>query len=205
MKSILSFILISFLFLVPVCAEEDIELINEEGVSDVPTTEEVYQTFEYNFILSEPIATYQVNPDDIITDPLTRAISGDVYQGSINSTVLTAWEGIIANNIGKEYIGFRGSQYDYYLFVGDGFSYNGSTFTGSGTKYTFNTNQNLYTYSISQDSFNIRPASYYVYTNVSKDYPRLANEGGLLYAYLQNVCLFVLIGFNIIKWIFTKR
>lgn len=175
------------------------------GENNVPSIEEVYQTFEYNLILNEPIATFEVNPDDIVPETVGFAINGDVYQGSINSTILTAWEGIIANNIGKEYLGFRGSQYDYYLFVGEGFDFSGGSFTGNGTLYSFNTYNSSYVYSISSDSFNITPRSGYVYTNVSKDYPRLNGEGELTYAYIENICLLVLIGLFVIKWIFNRR
>lgn len=206
MKSILSIILIGFFCIVPIHAEENFsETIEEEGGSNVPSTEEVYQTFEYNFLLNEPIATFEVNPDDIVPEVSTFAITGDVYQGSINSTILTAWEGIAANNIGKQYLGFRGSQYDYYLFVGEGFTYDNGSFSGSGTVYSFNTYSSSYVYTISTDSFNITPRSAYVYTNVGNDYPRLTNEGGLLYAYIENICLLVLIGLTCVKWIFTRR
>lgn len=217
MKHLFCLILAGFFAISPVLAEEvDPDLganapssvstsEEEEGGSNVPTIEEVYQTFEYNFLIDEPIATYQINSDDIVSEVSTYAITGDVYQGSINSTILTAWEGIIANNIGKQYLGFRGSQYDYYLFVGEGFTYSNGSFTGSGTVYSFNTYSSSYVYSISTDSFNISPSSAYVYTNVGNDYPRLTNEGGLLYAYIENICLLVLIGLTCVKWIFTRR
>lgn len=167
--------------------------------------EEIGEAVEYSLILNQPVATYLVNSDDIVSDASVYALNSDVYQGSYNSTIVTMWEGLVSNNIGKDYVCWRGGQYDYYMFIGEDFSYENGVFSGSGRCYHTSTYSNTYGYEISEDSFSVRVNGNYVYSNLTGDYPALSNERGLVYDEVLSVALIGLAGLIICKWIFTGR
>ena len=149
---------------------------------------------------------YEVNPDDYNGSMIsTFAMNADVYNGSYNSTVLTLWNGLLSNNIGKDYIAYRASQYEYYIWFGEDFEASGNTFTGSGTYYCLNTYSSTYYLTTGSDSFTVDSGQNYLYTNVSAGYPALADERGLLYEQIQTVLLTALLFFGVFKWIFTGR
>lgn len=224
MKKVFASLLLMMIFMTGVSAEEvssDVpssdngtpgtsDLTTETGTTEseeenVLLNQEVSEVVEYNLILNQPIATYVVNPDDIVSELSTFALRGDVYAGSYNSTITTMWQGLVMNNLGKEYVGWRGSQYDYYIVFGEDYSAESGTFSGSGRVYHTNTYSNTYGYSIYDDSFSINVGDGYVFTNVSQDYPALTNERGALYEEISIMCLFVLVGLSLLKWVFIKR
>ena len=186
----------------------------EEEENNVPTTEEVREIIEYSFELNqpvevipvEPVPVYQLNPDDYNGSLIsTFAINGNVYSGSYNSTIISLWNGLLQNNIGKDYLAYRASQYEYYIFFGEGFEYSGGEFTGSGTYHYYNTYGNKYGYDVGSDSFSVDPGSNYVYTNVCSDFPGLEVERGLLYEQIQIVMLGSVLFIIMFKWIFSGR
>lgn len=186
----------------------------EEEENNVPTTEEVREIIEYSFELNqpvevipvEPVPVYQLNPDDYNGSLIsTFAINGNVYRGSYNSTIISLWNGLLQNNIGKDYLAYRASQYEYYIFFGEGFEYSSGEFTGSGTYHYYNTYGNQYDYDVGSDSFSVNPGSNYVYTNVSSDFPGLEVERGLLYEQIQIVILGSVLFIIMFKWIFAGR
>lgn len=177
----------------------------EEDV-DVQTSEKSSETVEYVFEFTEPIAVYEVNPDDYNTSAIsTFAMNDSVYSGSYNSTVITLWNGLLANNVGKDYVAYRASQYEYYIFFGDDFELTETGIAGSGKYYYLNTYGNSYSYGIGEDSFNVSVGSNYIYTNVSADFPALDTERGLLYEQIQVALLIALLFFGVFRWIFLGR
>lgn len=188
----------------PTFPEESIAADLESELESEPAHEETTEPFVIEF--EQPMPVYPVNPDDYNGSQIsTWFIRGDVYAGSYNSTIVTMWEGIIQNNIGKDYVAFRSSQYDYYLFIGQDFTYSGGIFSGSGIYYHLNTYQNYYGYSIGSDSFSIDPANGYLFTNVSSDYPSLVGERELQYEKTIIIILISLLGFSVLKWIFIRK
>lgn len=190
------------------------ETTESEVQQDVLDDKEIRQVIEYNLELSEPVEVlpvapvpvYEVNPDDYNGSMIsTFAMNADVYNGSYNSTVITLWNGLLSNNIGKDYVAYRASQYEYYIWFGEDFEASGDTFTGSGTYYCLNTYSSTYYFTTGSDSFTIDAGDNYLYTNVSAGYPALADERGLLYEQNQTVLLTALLFFGVFKWIFTGR
>lgn len=190
------------------------ETTESEVLQDVLDDKEIRQVIEYNLELTQPIETftitpvpvYEVNPDDYNGSAIsTFAMNADVYSGSYNSTVITLWNGLMANNVGKDYIAYRASQYEYYIWFGEDFEASGNTFTGSGTYYCLNTYSSTYYLTTGSDSFTIDAGQNYLYTNVSAGYPALADERGLLYEQTQTVLLTALLFIGVFKWIFTGR
>lgn len=180
--------------------------IEENEVLDDESTKESNQVIEYVLEFPESIATYEVNEDDYnFNEVSTYAINGDVYAGSYNSTIVTLWNGLLNNNVGKDYVAFRSGQYDYYIFFGEDFTCSGSRFSGLGRYYYLNTYYNGYGFSFGDDSFNIDASGAYLYTNISPDYPSLENDRGLIYEQIQTVLLLALLGILSLRWIFINR
>lgn len=194
------FLLFSFCFLLFGLPVKAAELQETEIVSPGESI------VEYVVEFPDSMATYEINEDDYNFNEVgTYAIGGDVYHGSYNSTIVSIWNGLLNNNVGKDYVAWRSSQYDYYIFFGEDFSYSGNRFSGSGSYYYLNTYSNGYNYSHGTDSFSIDASSGYLYTNVSEDFPSLDNDRGLIYEQIQTVLLIALLSFNVLRWVFINR
>ena len=140
-----------------------------EVIEDVSSSEESSQTVEYNVVIdwpTEPFYTIQIAEEDYNNqNNAVPFITGSAYQGSFNSTALNYFTGVMMNNVGKDYVAFRGSQYVYYLFFGDDIVYGGSRFTGSDLSFV---SYNSYDGTIERgtDSLSINPNATVVYSNV---------------------------------------
>lgn len=211
MKRVLLILVCFLAFSVPVMAAESEEVIEipQESLEELETEDSgVEDVPEVNYVAEFPdaIGTYQLNEDDYNYSEFgTYAVNGDVYAGSYNSTIISLWNGLLNNNVGKDYIGFRSSQYEYYIFFGEDFTVNGDRFSGSGSYYYLNTYGNAYGYTFGTDSFSIDASSGYLYTNVSPDYPSLDNDRGLIYEHIQTVMLIALLAFYVLRWIFIRK
>ena len=75
------------------------------------------------------------------------------------------------NNIGKDYVAFRGSQYLYYLYWGDEIEYN-STFTGADLDYILYNSQTG-SFTRGTDDLSLNPNNTYVYSNVADNFAHL--------------------------------
>ena len=177
-------------------AEEVGEVDEHDIKSDIPV--EVYSI--------TPLPTYVVNPDDYNSSGASlMAINDGAYAGSYNSTALSLWQGLVDNNVGKQYVAYRAGQYEYVIIFGEDFGITETGFNGYGKIYTLNTYGQGFTYSISEDYFNVSTNNYYVYTNVVGDYPALG--GGIydVYEQIQTVLLFALLFFGVVRWIFSGK
>lgn len=156
--------------LVPI---RDVNEVEEENVLD---DEESSQTAEYNIVIdwpTEPIYTIEMSEEDYNnSQSVQRYVTGSAYQGTFNSTALNYFTGVMLNNVGKNYVAFRGSQYVYYLFYGDDISYNGSRFVSSGCSYISYNSQNG-TFERGNDSLSISDNSTVVYSNVDDSFANL--------------------------------
>lgn len=151
-------------------------VLESEENAYVLDDEESSQTPEYNFVLdwpTEPIYTIEMSEEDYHNSQnAVPFVTGSAYQGSFNSTALNYFTGVMMNNIGQDYVAFRGSQYVYYLFFGDDILFNGSRFTGSGLSYV---SYNSYdgTFERGTDTLSINPNSTVVYSNVDDMFANL--------------------------------
>lgn len=177
-----------------------------EEVQDVSTVSSGDQVVEYVVEFPESIATYSVNEDEYnYSEISTYAVNSDVYAGSYNSTIISIWNGLLNNNVGKDYVAYRASQYEYYIFFGEDFQVSGSTFSGSGSYYYLNTYSNGYSYSYGSSDFSVDVSSGYLYTNVSPDFPSLDNDRGLIYEQIQTVLLIALLGIAVLRRILVRK
>lgn len=187
-----------------VFAEESETIIEQENILEQPVPEEIVSN-EIIVEFPESFGTYAINEDDYNSpEIMPYALNNNVYAGSYNSTILSIWNGLIQNNVGKDYLAYRSSQYQYYIFFGEDFSYSNGRFTGSGTYYSLNTQSNGYNYGVGKDSFSVNVSDAYVYTNVTSDFPALDNDRGLIYEQIQAVLLIALLSFNVLRWIFYQ-
>lgn len=149
--------------------EEDTMEVN----SDVSSIEEVREVVEYNIQFNEPITTIQIDPIDYYNEqnPVPY-ITGSAYQGSFNSTALNYFTGVMMNNLGDDYVAFRGSQYMYYLFFGDDIQYNGTRFTGSNLSYISYNSQSGHI-DRGSDFLSIADNNTIVYSNVNNKFAHL--------------------------------
>lgn len=152
------------------------QVAESEENTDVLDDEESSQTVEYNVVIdwpTDPIYTIEMSEEDYNNSQnVVPYVTGSVYQGTFNSTALNYFTGVMMNNIGKDYVAFRGSQYVYYLFFGDDILFSGSRFTGSDLSYV---SYNSYdgTFERGTDSLSINPNSTVVYSNVDDTYANL--------------------------------
>ena len=151
-------------------------VVESEENTDVLDDEESSQTVEYNVVIdwpTDPIYTIEMSEEDYNNSQnAIPFVTGSAYQGTFNSTAFNYFTGVMMNNIGKDYVAFRGSQYVYYLFFGDDITYNGSRFVSSSASYV---SYNSYdgTFERGTDSLSINPNSTVVYSNVDDTFANL--------------------------------
>ena len=137
-----------------------------------------------------------------------------IYDGTISSTHLTTFKGILSNiPLDDNYVLFRSSQYEYTLVSGD-LTISGSAISSSGNcmAYTLNTqtnnNRNYYTYTTEEISnFNLNVGDRVVYSDIG-GYPQLEERGSVYEATITIVlvvsCLFGFLS-GISAFIFRRR
>lgn len=126
----------------------------------------------------------------------------DVYnQGTISSTMVNYYNGILTQHMGESYIIWRNSQYEYCLALGE-ISKNNSIYRGDSIKvFTINTNVGYNeTYRVNSSivgSFSLaNPNNYLIYTNIKgSDMPDLIERSD----YIEITLLFTLCLFGIYK------
>ena len=148
---------------VQVMAEAPLE--DEEPVAEEEPVEEEGQNVDSVFSVDGPVPVYLAEPEAV---PL---VSSDVYPGSFSASVLDYFEGIMANNPGDDFVAWRASRYQYYLYWGDGFSASGDVFSGTGDFVLYDSNSDGYNVSHGSGSFSVNASGGVAYTNVSDFYP----------------------------------
>lgn len=143
----------------------DVQVMTEAFAEDEEPVTEEEQNVETVLSVDSPLPVYLAEPEAV---PL---VSSDVYPGSFSSSVLDYFEGIMANNPGDDFVAWRASRYQYYLYWGDGFSVSGDVFSGTGDFVSYDTNSDGYNVSHGSGSFSVNASGGVAYTNVSDFYP----------------------------------
>lgn len=129
--------------------------------------------------------------DDVFYDSLSSMVSSleDIslyssygsYFGVIPEPYLTYFSDLFASpeHFFSDYVAFVSQEHSgsysstvYNMFISDNLSYNGSSFSGSGTMYKYYTSSRFPCFTYSQDSsFSFSPGSGAVFTSLSSPYP----------------------------------
>lgn len=124
-----------------------------------------------------------------------RAISGSAYNGTIGTTYLEYFNGVIDRlPVGTTYLVYRPDRYDYRIVYGDALTESGGRFSASEANYI-----NVYSYDTTEvtrgtDSVNVTVGNAMVYSNVP-GYPNSMKgvthaEGLAIMALLAIILLF---------------
>ena len=143
----------------------DVQVMMEVSSEDEEPVAEERQNGETVLSVDSPVPVYLAEPEAV---PL---VNSDIYPGSFSSSVLAYFEGIMANNPGDDFVAWRASRDQYYLYWGDGFSASGDVFSGTGDFVSYNSDYDGYNVSHGSGSFSVNASGGVAYTNVSDFYP----------------------------------
>lgn len=164
--------------------------MNEQNFME--NTQNDFLSLEDNDLLEGSTDGFSVGNDVALL-----SVGGTAYNGSISSTYLEYYRGIVAGlSPFSDYIVYRGSQYEYVLFYGENLEESGGVFTGSGSFVCVNT-YNGTTVSMGDDYLSLSVGDAMVYSNIA-GYSSLL-EGGthietmailfcLCFGIVYNVC-----------------
>lgn len=172
---------------------------NESAIeSEAETiTETVVQTVEV--LPDEPIAVYLVDGVSLDDGIETYAVSGSPYPGTLNSTYLDYFRGIVEKiSFMEHYVAWRSGQYEYYLVWGDDLELNGDEFSGDALNYcriyqSSGTYSGNYYVEFGTDTFYLTTGTGFVYSDLG-DYAALT-EGG---THLEALTLLFAVGFAVV-------
>lgn len=113
--------------------------LSDSSVSSepLPSDTEDLITFSDGVVISEDNSLLEFNEPVSVSEPSLYALDG-VYNGDIHSSARDYFEGVISQNPGVSYVSFRSGQYTSVLYFGDGISYDGGRFSGSGNYIQYN-------------------------------------------------------------------
>lgn len=187
-----------------VAADAEETTVESEENTDVLDVEEARQIIEYHLELNEPIVTYQITEEEYnkYNDGASMFVSGSAYEGSFNSTALNYFIGVMMNNIGKDYVAYRASQYVYYLFWGDDITYSDPRFTGSDLNYIMYSSYDG-NFQRGTDDLSVNHNNAVVYSNVNDSFANLVEvklvEESRVNSILIASCMLMLLFFWIWK------
>lgn len=146
----------------------------------------------------EPMAVYLVEQPEEEVSAETYSVSGGVYPGTISTTYLDYFSGIVDKlGYNEHYVAFRSSQYEYYLVWGEGLEYDLFQFKGSALDYcriyrNIGSDGNYYV-EFGNDTFYVSPGSGFVYSDLG-NFASLT-EGG---THLEFATILFAIGFTVV-------
>lgn len=147
---------------------------------------------EINF--DQPLAVYQV-PNPYRIEP--AAMIGDVYVGSLSSTILTYMAGFVPDM--SDYLIYRSGQATYNLYYGNDFEVNSRVVTGTGRRVTYNSTDQTVSFSDANFSINTGNAA-----NVYSNLEGYSNYDGLREvsdSAFQSILLFAIFIADVLRWI----
>lgn len=172
--------------------ENNSDYIDRDSEVTDSLVDDVVQDVQMNSVDQDQIGDAAINYDSDIVQPFSNY---NVYYGSISSTYLEFMRGFLPKlKFNDHYVCARTSQYDYIFAYGSELNWNGSFFSGSDiTVVRWNTYNNGTFSSGIESSFNLYPASYLVYSDLSNIYPSLADTSGFtlrqIFILLIIICL----------------
>lgn len=149
-----------------------------ESSLDVDLDTEYVEDIFNNFV--QDMQSPSPNPFENFDNPELFS-NYDTYYGAIGTTYLEYMRGFLPKlGFSEHYVAARVSQYTYIFAFGSSLEYTGRLFRGNNIRVvTFYTNNNG-SYNVSTEgSFNLDTNNYMVYTDLSKDYPSLADTSGV--------------------------
>lgn len=176
---------------------------SEISESPVLSTEEGGSPAQYVVFPDSPVVVQVVPEEDY---PVAPAYTGGVYYGTIGSTYLDFFQGVVLSNFPTNYVCFRQSQYVYRLYYGDDLSVNGYTFTGSNLKsITFDSRSGSGVVNrASGQSLNLNASDGFVYSNKG-DFASFETVKIIEYQRVLSLCCLVLFGFAFLRLILFHK
>lgn len=124
--------------------------------------------------LNEVATASEATPSYLSPGVTVMNYYGDVFDGSISSTQVTYFTGIVSRfPPSMHYVFFRQSQYEYRLVYSPDLGFDGSVFTAPDAEYVLYNTRDNYVSQGMEGSFSLTPRSYPVYTDLDSKYPIL--------------------------------
>lgn len=179
--------------------------LSDSSVSSesLPSDTEDLITFSDGVAISEDNSLLEFNDPVSVSEPSLYALDG-VYNGDIHSSARDYFEGVISQNPGVPYVSFRDSRYTSVMFYGDGISYSGGRFSGTGDYIRYN-NEYDATNVITRgtDSVSIGNIGY-IYSNLDNSFAAFPAGEVSAHASVLSLALCVCIGLWIVGRIFFR-
>lgn len=179
--------------------------LSDSSVSSesLPSDTEDLITFSNGVVISEDNSLLEFNDPVTVNEPSLYALDG-VYNGDIHSSARDYFEGVISQNPGVPYVSFRSGQYTSILYFGEGISYDGGRFTGSGNYIQYNSQygasspitRGVSSVSIGDDG--------YIYSNLDNSFAAFPAGEVSNHASVLSLALCVCIGLWIVGRIFFR-
>lgn len=172
--------------------EKTEDIVSNSGSEDAPFSSSTVVFPE------QPMAVYLVEEPDLQVSAETYSVSGGVYPGTISTTYLDYFAGIV-DKLGydEHYLAFRSNRYEYYLVWGEGLEYDLSQFKGSALNYCRvyrdDGSDGNYYMEFGTDTFYVSPGSGFVYSDLG-NFASLT-EGG---THLEFTAILFAIGFTVV-------
>lgn len=98
----------------------------------------------------------------------------EIYEGSISSGALTAFEGVVSRSPMSDYVAFRSGQFSYVLAVGD-LDLSSGVITGTADLYTYYSYGGDYSWTQTSGALDLTLGDNLVYSNLGS-YPILGGD-----------------------------
>lgn len=134
-----------------------------------------------------------------------QAANSFVYPGTWTGSILDYFSAVMRQNPGKHYVAFRNSQYSYFLYYGDGLTFEDGVVSGSADYVEYNYNNNNYVVTRGNDNVNINISSGVVYTDLNSAYGALAGASEITLQAVLLVSVLVCLGFSLLCRILFRR
>lgn len=134
-----------------------------------------------------------------------QAANSSVYPGTWSGSILDYFSAVMRQNPGKHYVAFRNNQYSYFLYYGDGLTFEAGVVSGSADYVEYNYNNNNYVVTRGNDNVNINISSGVVYTDLNPAYGALDGASEITLQTVLLVSVLVCLGFSLLCRILFRR
>lgn len=175
-------------------------VVDLQGDTESPVSDEVVTS---PVATPPPVQAFSYEGDYIEYEPAVMAVDG-VYNADIHSSARDYFEGVISQNPGVPYVSFRDGRYTSVIFYGDGISYSGGRFSGTGNYIRYDNEYdtpNVITRGI--DSVSIGNIGY-IYSNLDNSFAAFPAGEVSNHASVLSLGLCICIGLWIVGRIFFR-